>query len=315
MNVTRTKTYLNGVDAPDRSVQCTGALSGETFTVPDVTSGYPVAQLIDAEGNKVEDFDRGEGFPDTCSPRLKLGVLIPATNCTVEAEMWAIVARNQQALGGVGLHTANILTPAPRMGNAEELETYRRNFSNNLMVAVETITLAEPQYLVMGFSLEHFSSDLAENARLPDQVTENTGLGMATWAKAADAALRKYGAKRIGLICPFDPVGLANATGFFRALGYDVVSAAGFGCASGTDVGHVPDDYKAAVVRERILPAKPDAIVQCGTNFSSVALAETLEPELGIPIIGINATTLWYALRENGISVPLQGASRLLREF
>ena len=140
-----TKTYLNGIEAPDRAVQVTGTLSGETHTLPDVDSGYPVATLIDATGATVEEFPRGAGYPDTRSHRLKLGVLIPATNCTVESEMWDVLIRNRDALAGVGIRTTNILTPAPRIGIAEELETYKRIFNENLLAAVDTAMLAEPQ--------------------------------------------------------------------------------------------------------------------------------------------------------------------------
>jgi maleate isomerase len=52
-----------------------------------------------------------------------------------------------------------------------------------------------------------------------------------------------------------------------------------------------------------------------GTNMSMVHISEKLESEIGIPILGINAVTFWYALRENGFLNPLQNASRLLREF
>jgi maleate cis-trans isomerase len=111
-------------------------------------------------------------------------------------------------------------------------------------------------------------------------VEQSTGLSAATWSKAVDAALRKFSARRIGLLCPFDPQGLANAIGFFENLGYEVASAAGLGCASGTDVGHVPDAYKEKVIRERLIQENIDAIVICGTNLASLALAEKLEQEL-----------------------------------
>ncbi|HYF06589.1 MAG TPA: arylmalonate decarboxylase, partial [Acetobacteraceae bacterium] len=58
-----------------------------------------------------------------------------------------------------------------------------------------------------------------------------------------------------------------------------------------------------------------DAVVQCGTNMSMIQVAERLEPVIGIPILGINAVTFWYALRESGIEGALRGAGRLLREF
>jgi maleate isomerase len=57
-----------------------------------------------------------------------------------------------------------------------------------------------------------------------------------------------------------------------------------------------------------------DAIVECGTNMSTTAVAEKLEPVIGVPILGINATLFWYALRENGFDSALRGAGRLLRE-
>ena len=93
------KTYLNGVEAPDRSREIVGSLSGAKFCRPDVDSGYPVAKLIDTSGVEVEDFPRGDGFPDTRSHQLKLGVLVPATNCTVESEMWDIIVRKPRGAG------------------------------------------------------------------------------------------------------------------------------------------------------------------------------------------------------------------------
>ncbi len=58
-----------------------------------------------------------------------------------------------------------------------------------------------------------------------------------------------------------------------------------------------------------------DAVVQCGTNMSLIDVTEKLEPVTGIPILGINAVTFWYALRENGFEGALAGAGRLLHEF
>ncbi len=60
---------------------------------------------------------------------------------------------------------------------------------------------------------------------------------------------------------------------------------------------------------------KLDAVVQCGTNMSLIDVSEKLEAVVEIPILGINAVTFWYALRENGFVGALVGAGRLLREF
>ena len=53
---------------------------------------------------------------------------------------------------------------------------------------------------------------------------------------------------------------------------------------------------------------------RCGTNFSLNPIVEEMEAELGVPVIGINAALLWYALRECGVDARLEGCGRLLRE-
>ncbi len=311
-----TKQFSNGIEAEDRSRSFRSEFSGRTITLPDVNSGYPVAATVQADGAVLEEFERGAGFPDTRSHRLKLGALVPATNTTVESEMWQVIYNNPEALAGVGLHSSNILTPAPRFGNADELENYRKLFLANLDSAVDVALLAEPEYLMLGFSMEHFYSSVEENEEAARRIEDNTGLAVATWTKAASAALTRFAAQRIGVLCPFETTGLQSAVRLFENLGFEVGAAVGLACGGGIDVGHVPDSYKERAIRERILgAARLDAIVLCGTNMSSLALAEKLEPELGLPIVGINPALIWYAVREAGIRAPLSGSSRLLLEF
>jgi maleate isomerase len=103
----------------------------------------------------------------------------------------------------------------------------------------------------------------------------------------------------------------------FDDLRYHVVSSFGFACGNALDIAHIPDSAKEDVILKYLATPKNrlDAVVQLGTNMSMMQVAEKLEPKLGIPILGINAVTFWYALRENGFESPLVKAGRLLREF
>ena len=96
-----------------------------------------------------------------------------------------------------------------------------------------------------------------------------------------------------------------------------MVSSVGFSCASALHIAHVPDWAKEKAILELLAndENRLDAVVQCGTNMSLIDVSEKLEPVVGIPILGINAVTFWYALRENGFEGALVGAGRLLREF
>lgn len=255
-------------------------------------------------------------YPDVRSFRLKVGVLVPATNTSVEHELWRIIFDNREALAGVGLHTTPVATPRPVFRNAVELDAYRRQFIEGLGVAIGQAGLANPEVLLMGMSLEHILRGAAAIRAVMKDATARSTAPWSTWHDAAAAALKRLGARRIGLLTPFDAQGNENARALFEDLGFEVVSTFGFACANAGHIAHVPDDAKErAILQHLATPAnRLDAVVQCGTNMSLVDVSERLEPRLGIPVLGINAVTFWHALRGAGIRAPLVNAGRLLRE-
>lgn len=302
-----------------------GALSGCPVFIPD-RNPPPMPSLappgVIHDGRPAPGFEALNGDPshaDVRSFRRKFGLLLPATNTSMEHELWSILRGDgrQGGVDGVGLHTANVITPRPRFGNADELEEYRRQFLGGLAAAVDQALMAEPHYLIMGMSLEHIVAGIDEVRAPVQEVEARSGLSVAAWHDAAAAALAKFGARRIGLLTPFDPTGNRNAARMFEDLGFSVVSAVGFSCELALHIAHIPDWAKEKAILELLAtPAnRLDAVVQCGTNMSLIQVSERLEPRLGIPVIGINAALLWYALRENGISEAVAGAGRLLREF
>jgi maleate isomerase len=294
------------------------------IVLPDVNAP-PMPALTEhgviLNGQEVEAFkiDSSRGYPDVRSFRRKFGLLLPATNTSMEHELWSIILNNRGpgGLDGIGLHTSNVLTPKPQLRSEEDLLEYKRQFLGGLRAAVDTALLAEPQYLIMGMSLEHIISGLEGIRAAMVEIESYCGLAWATWHDAVAAALNCYNAKRIGIITPFDRVGNQNATRMFEDMGFHVAASVGFSCANALHIAHVPDWAKEKAVMELLATDANwlDAVVQCGTNMSLIDVTEKLEPKIGIPMLGINAVLFWYALRENGIDSVLRGAGRLLREF
>lgn len=260
--------------------------------------------------------DATRTHPDVRSHRAKIGVLLPATNTTVEHELWRLVFDNRAALDGVGLHTTPVATPRPVLRGAGDLEAYKQQFVGGLGTALEQALLAEPDSLLMAMSLEHILHGLPAIREVMDRARERAPLPWATWHDAAGAALRALGARRIGLLTPFDAQGNENAKRMFEDLGFDVISTVGFACPSALQIAHIPDAAKERAIVELLATRtnRLDAVVQCGTNMSFVDVAERLEPRLGLPLLGINAVTFWHALRQRGIGAALRRGGRLLRE-
>lgn len=257
-------------------------------------------------------------YPDARSFRRKFGLIAPATNTSMEHELWSVVFRNHSAaaLAGVGLHSSNVVTPDPRVGSAATLAAYRAQFLGALHAALDAAALAEPQRLIIGMSLEHILRGIHEIERTMRDAEAHARVACSTSHAAFAAALRSVGARRIGLLTPFDETGTANARRMFEDLGFEVVASVGLACANAVQIAHVPDWAKERAIQESLaLPEnRLDAIVQSGTNMSLLDVTERLEPVLGIPILGVNAVLFWHALRESGIAASLLGAGRLLRE-
>lgn len=318
--VSEKKEYTNGVVARNAWRSHTGPLTGETVRIPDVDSGYPKGTYPTkwAEGNpvptEVQAYDIGDGFPDVNEFRMKFGVIIPSTNTTVEYDFWSMVMQNREACKGIGFHMSGILIDSPKLASDEDMLHFLTMFRRQLFTTVDRLMTAEPQYIIMGMSLETFFGGWEGNKEFKAELTERTGLNIATGAEACKAALEKFRAKKISVITPYQDIGDKNVIKFFTEIGFEVVRIAGLKCGSATDIAHVPECWCEKVIRQDLVVPGIDAIVQCGTNLSMVPLSERLEGELGLPIIAINVACLWFGMREAGIDTKLQGCTRLFRE-
>jgi len=301
-----------------------GPLSGRSVLIPSVNeppmpSIAPSGPVLNGEPTDAFDVATlSAGHPDACSPRRRFGLLIPATNTTMESELWNITVRNRDhGLDGVGIHTSLVRTPKPDVGSPEGLERFKRDFLAGVADATAMAMLARPQYLIMGLSLEHLVAGIEPIRATMGELSRGCDLSWATWHDAAKAALDRFRARRIALLTPWDRDANESAARMFRELGFDVVATFGFSCPNVQHIAHIPDEAKERAIVELLATPERrlDAVVQCGTNMSMVAVSERLEPKLGIPILGTNATLFWYALRETGIDARARHAGRLLREF
>ena len=279
----------------------------------------PGVILNGVKADRFNEIDPKHNYPDVLSFKIKFGLLLPATNTSMEHELWSIIFNNQghDRLDGIGIHTSSVVTPAPILASKEDLFNYRDQFLAGLKGAVDSALLAAPDYLILGMSLEHILYGLSEIRKPIDDLNQYAGIGCTTWHDAALAALQTVKAKRIGIISPFDITGDQNARKMFEDMGYEVAASVGFSCAHAMHIAHIPDSAKEKAILDLLQPDKNklDAIIQCGTNMSLLKVTEKLEPKIGIPILGINAVSFWHALRANGITCSLNGAGILLRDY
>lgn len=244
---------------------------------------------------------------DVLGWRAKFGVISPSTNTVVEPEFHAM------AVPGVTAHNARIHIRDQNMADDRGMEFLLEQIRDEIGFAVERVMTAQPDYMVMGMSAETFWGGVEGNREFVRQVKGlSGGLGVATGAEACERALQLFGAKRIGVVTPYQPVGDENVVKFFGEIGFDVVNIKGLKCPTAVSIAHVTEhELRDALIK--VNAADVDALVQCGTNLSMVRLADEAERWFDKPVIAINAATWWMALRDNGITDQLNGFGSLLR--
>lgn len=240
--------------------------------------------------------------------RRKFGVIAPSTNTIVQPEF------DMMRVPGVTSHYGRIYIPDGRIATDEGMENLLVQIRANMDDCVRSLMTMQPDYMVMGMSAETFWDGVEGNRQFVKQIQDLTGgLGVATGAEACERALKLYGAKKIGVVTPYTPIGDANVRKFFTELGFEVGKIKGLCVNSAVEIAQVSEETLRQAIVE-VNDDDVDAIVQCGTNLCMTELADEAERWLGKPVIAINAATWWMALRDNGIEDKLHGYGSLLRD-
>jgi len=247
-------------------------------------------------------------MPDALGYRVKFGVLVPSTNTIVEPDFYAM------APPGVTLHVGRIFIENQTMDDDASFEKLMLQIRASIARAVADVMSSEPDALIMGMSSETFWGGKKGNDEFQRRIEEVSGKRIATGANACERALGALGARRLGVVTPYQPVGDTQVRRFLEECGYEVVTLEGLRCPTAVSIAHVDE---ATLRRAIVAVNRPDvdAIVQVGTNLSMLRFADEAERWLDKPVVAINAATFWYALRENGFSDRMPGFGRLLREF
>jgi maleate isomerase len=140
------------------------------------------------------------------------------------------------------------------------------------------------------------------------------GLDITTGAQAVNAALEKLGAKRIGIITPYQLVGDQQVEAYMSECGYEVMAIHGLKCPTAKAIADVsPETLKEAF--RKVDGPEVQALVQAGTNLFCAQVAAQMEEELGKPVIAINTATVWHAYRSHGIHDQMPGFGCLLEKY
>jgi maleate isomerase len=219
---------------------------------------------------------------------------------------------------GVTNHIARMVIADNPVRSDADFERQMEDIDAALEAAVDRVMDAKPNAFILGISaLAVWGGTPAWGEQLKERVRK-----VAAWdvpvtiaSDAVVAGLKAHGvARKIAVMEPYYPCIEPRLKGVLGAHGYDIVRFCHMR-------GSSPASYSVLTAKDMITAVKSidgddvEALVAFGANLPFAALADEAERWLGKPVLQINATTYWHALRSNGIGDKIYGYGQLLARF
>ena len=240
--------------------------------------------------------------------RRKFGVAVPSTNTIVEPEFHAM------APPGVTNHTSRFLIPNMDLHSDADFEQLVATIKATLDDAIDGLTPAGPDHIIVGISAESFWDGADGAAQLQERLEAKAGCTLTLGSAAARAALEAVGAKRLGVVTPYWPVADERVRDYFGECGFEIAALKGLKANSPVNIAEQSEETLRQAMIQVNRP-EVDTIIQVGTNLGMAKLAAEAERWLEKPVLAINTALYWHALRQNGINDKIPGWGSLLSDF
>ncbi|CAB3806586.1 maleate cis-trans isomerase family protein [Paraburkholderia fynbosensis] len=240
------------------------------------------------------------------SRRIRLGILTPSSNTSLEPLTQAMVA----GLPEVSVHFSRFSVTQIAL-SADALGQFQHE---RILDAARLLADAHVDMIGWsGTSAGWLGFD--QDEVLCAAITETTGIPASTSVLALNRALKTFGIQRLGLVSPYLASVQQKIMANYAALGIDA------GCESHLDL---QENFAFALVDEATLDRQVANVVMRGaqavatfcTNLYAAHRVAHWEAQYGVPVFDTVTTVVWDMLRRCGIDTQrLAGWGRLVQEI
>lgn len=227
----------------------------------------------------------------------KLGLIVPSWNTVMEFET------QRMAGPATSVHTQRISHTADTEENLMWMGT-------QVPAAAQLLAHAKVGVICYGCTAGGFLKGPQYDREIGDQIKAATGVPGATSASAITDALQAVGARRISVATAYEPWLNEKVRQYLAAAGFDVLAIEGFGTQAHAAV--TPE--RVAELARSVNRAEAQAVFISCSNLRTLEIIESLERELGKPVVTSNQASMWKMLRLVDDRRAVPGGGRLFRD-
>jgi maleate isomerase len=240
--------------------------------------------------------------------RVRVGLVVPSSNVTVETELPTILARHAEASFSFHSSRMRMATVSPE-GLAAMNAQRDRCVIELADASVETILYACLVAIMVGGPGEH--------RRIESLVAEQLAAGgssalVRSSAGALVEALHGLHARRIALVMPYVRPLAQQVVDYLAAEGFEIADWRALEVEDNREVGCIPSDQVMAAARSLDLDDVDALVISACVQMPSLSLVDAAEREFGIPVISAATAGAYSLLKANDLPLAIPGAGSLL---
>ena len=247
---------------------------------------------------------------DAAATPIRVGLIIPSSNVTIETELPALLTRHRAAR--FTFHSSRM-----RMQAVSEEALRAMNAQRERCVA--ELTDASCEALVYGCLVALMAQGPGEHRRvmaaIQEQVSDRESLpAIVTSADALIEALRALRAQRVALVTPYMKPLARKVVDYLEAEQIEVTGWVALEEPDNAAVARIPGERILAAARTLDLTQADALILSACVQMPSLPLIELAETEFGLPVLSASTATAFTLLRRLELPTVLPGAGRLLQK-
>ncbi|MEM3204546.1 MAG: maleate cis-trans isomerase [Saccharolobus sp.] len=230
---------------------------------------------------------------------LKVGIILPSSNTTVEREFNQI--SNEIDQYKITFHASRIRLDNVTLNDLDfmERETERATY--------ELATL-NPNIIAYACTSGSFFRGPKHYEEIVHRIERIAKVQAVATSGSVLKALNKLNIKKVVLVTPYIDEVNKREVEFLSANGIYVAKSKGMGIVRNTDIGSVePEEVYKFVLNSLNGVSDFDGVFISCTNLRTFEIIDKLEKEIGKPVISSNTATLWEIFHRLNIGVEKLG--------